>query len=96
MRRRLEREAPETLVVRMWAFPVLSYVTIAAMGAVIIAMAFLEGTRSQLFISLLTVGVVLAAYELRERRRRRVFAREVEEIEEPPEGWAEAGVGAPH
>ncbi|HEX6444505.1 MAG TPA: amino acid permease [Streptosporangiales bacterium] len=67
MRRRLERTSPEQLVVKMWGFPVLSYVAIAAMGAVIVAMAFRHDTRAQFWLSLLTVAVVLVAYELRHR-----------------------------
>ena len=36
MRRRLEREAPERLKLRMWLFPWLTYFAIAAMVAVIV------------------------------------------------------------
>ncbi|THA26405.1 amino acid permease [Streptomyces sp. RKND-216] len=60
-RRRLEREAPEKLVVRMWAFPVLTYVALAAMLAVFVLMAREEGTRTQLyFTGGLTAALVVA------------------------------------
>jgi gamma-aminobutyrate permease len=50
-RRRLEREAPEKLVVRMWAFPVLTYVALAAMAAVLVLMARNDATRTQLYFT---------------------------------------------
>ncbi|MCB5910218.1 amino acid permease [Streptomyces pinistramenti] len=68
MRRRLEREDPARLTLKMWLFPWLSWVTIAAMTAVIAAMAVLPDSRSQFWLSLLTVAVVLAGYEVRRRR----------------------------
>ena len=68
MRRRLERTEPERLTLRMWLFPWLSWATIAGMAAVILAMAFLPDSRQQFWISLLTVAVVLVAYEIRRRR----------------------------
>ncbi|GAA3185471.1 MULTISPECIES: amino acid permease [Streptomyces] len=67
MRRRLEREDPARLTLRMWLFPWLSWVTIAAMTAVIAAMAVLPGSRSQFWLSLVTVAVVLVGYEVRRR-----------------------------
>ena len=67
MRRRLEREAPERLEVRMWAFPWLSYLVVAGIVVVIGSMAFVEEVRSQLYLGLLSVAVVLGAYWLRAR-----------------------------
>ncbi|MEI5520809.1 amino acid permease [Streptomyces brasiliscabiei] len=49
LRRRIEREAPERLVVRMWAFPWLTWVALAGMAAVFVLMAREPGTRTQLF-----------------------------------------------
>jgi GABA permease len=69
-RRRAEREGVR-LTLRMWLFPWLSYLTIAAMAAVILAMAFLPGTRSQFFLSLITVLVLLVAYQVKRARERR-------------------------
>ncbi|GGX30266.1 amino acid permease [Streptomyces noursei] len=70
MRRRLEREEPVRLTLRMWGFPWLSRLTIALMALVIGAMAVLPDSRAQFWLSLLTLGVVLAAYEIRRRVRR--------------------------
>lgn len=67
MRRKLERTEPERLTLKMWLFPWLSWVTIALMAVVIGAMAFLPDSRSQFWLSLLTVAVVLTGYELRRR-----------------------------
>lgn len=68
MRRELERTEPEALGLKMWGFPWLSYLTIAMMAAVIAAMAVLPDTRSQFWLSLLTLAVILVAYEIRARR----------------------------
>ncbi|MEU5215941.1 amino acid permease [Streptomyces sp. NPDC020807] len=51
LRRRTEREAPGTLVVRMWAFPVLTWVALAGMAAIFVLMAREEGTRVQLYFT---------------------------------------------
>lgn len=68
MRRKLERTEPERLTLKMWLFPWLSWVTVALMASVIGAMAFLPDSRAQFWLSLLTVAVVLAGYELRRRK----------------------------
>ncbi|MEU2899801.1 amino acid permease [Streptomyces sp. NPDC001273] len=57
LRRRLEREAPERLAVRMWAFPWLTWVALAGMAAVFVLMAREPGTRVQLYA---TGGMTLA------------------------------------
>ena len=69
MRRRLERDAPERLEVRMWGFPWLSYLVIAGILVVIASMALVAEVRSQLYLGLLSFAVVLGAYwRLRVRR----------------------------
>ncbi len=69
LRRRMEREAPEKIGVRVWLFPWASYATIAAMSAVLIAMAFVDSLKTQLYLSLLSFAVVLAAYAVMVRFR---------------------------
>ena len=54
----------------MWFYPVLTLLTIAAMVGVLISMGIRDDTQSQLFLSLLALGVVLAAYPLNRRLRR--------------------------
>lgn len=67
LRRRLEREDPEALKVRMWAFPYLTYFAIAAISVVIASMAFVADVRSQLWYGLVSVAVVLLAYVIKSR-----------------------------
>jgi aromatic amino acid permease len=49
LRSRLEREAPEKLTVRMWAFPALTWVALAGMAAIFLLMAREPDTRVQLY-----------------------------------------------
>jgi L-asparagine transporter-like permease len=71
LRRQLERDAPERIGVRVWLFPWLSYLTIAAMAAVIIAMGFVDGLEIQLALSLVSFAVALGAYLVLARFRAR-------------------------
>src|SRR5918992_1749461 len=65
MRRRLEREAPERLQLRMWFYPWLTYLSIFAMAAVLIAMAVIPDQRPLLIASVISAVVILVAYLLR-------------------------------
>jgi GABA permease len=67
MRRRLERDDPGRLQVRMWLYPYLTYFAIGAIGVVIVSMALVESVRSQLYLGLLSVAVVLAGYFIKQR-----------------------------
>jgi GABA permease len=67
MRRRLEREAPESLQLKMWFYPWLTYLSIAGIVAVLIGMAVLPDLRPLLIASLISLGVMLVAYVLRKR-----------------------------
>jgi GABA permease len=60
---------PERVVVRMWLYPYLTLLTIAAIVGILLAMGLQAETRSQLLLSLLSTGIVLAAYGLRRRFR---------------------------
>ncbi|MCB5906707.1 amino acid permease [Streptomyces pinistramenti] len=51
MRRRLEREAPEKLVVKMWAFPYLTWVALAGVVVVLLLMLRDENQRIQLLFT---------------------------------------------
>ncbi|MEU0402511.1 amino acid permease [Streptomyces sp. NPDC006197] len=68
LRRRIEREAPETLSLRMWGFPWLTWVALAAMGAVVVLMLFDDGARPQVLWSAGATGVVLLVAWARELR----------------------------
>ncbi|MGW5862143.1 amino acid permease [Streptomyces sp. NPDC055239] len=71
LRRRIEREAPERLVLRMWAFPYLTWAALAAMAAVLGLMLTDDGARPQLLWSAGATGLVLAVAGLREWREAR-------------------------
>ncbi|MFF4185703.1 amino acid permease [Streptomyces sp. NPDC001691] len=49
LRRRLEREAPEKLVVKMWLYPWLTWLALLGMAVVFVLMAREDGTRVQLY-----------------------------------------------
>ncbi|MBT2598048.1 amino acid permease [Arthrobacter sp. ISL-72] len=67
LRKRLDREDPAALKLKMWLFPWLSYATIALMLAVIVAMAILPDTQSQFLMSGVTLVVILLSFEVRRR-----------------------------
>ena len=83
MRRKLEREEPEALGLKMWLFPWLSYLTIFMMAVVVLAMGVLPDSRSQFWLRVLTFAVILTAYQVRNIRRRR-RATTGEAAAEPP------------
>jgi GABA permease len=66
LRRRLEREMPERLRMRMWGFPYLTRFAIVAMLAIVAAMAFIPEQRAPLVFGLVSVVVLLAAFALRQ------------------------------
>jgi len=67
LRARLERDAPGRLGVRMWGYPYLTYVTIAAMLGILLAMAFIPDQRTPLLFGLISLGVLLLAFAARHR-----------------------------
>ncbi len=67
LRGRLEREAPERLRVRMWAFPTLTIVAIVTMLAIVAAMAFIEDQRLPLLFGVMSALVMLGGYFVRRR-----------------------------
>lgn len=67
MRRRLERDSPELLQIRMWLYPWLTYLSIAAIVAVLLAMFVIPELRPQIIASSISLAVILAAYLLRRR-----------------------------
>ncbi|RST13662.1 amino acid permease [Streptomyces sp. WAC05374] len=70
LRRRIEREAPQTLSLRMWGFPWLTWTALAAMAAVLVLMLLDDGSRPQVLWSGAATGTVLAVAWVREWRTR--------------------------
>ena len=72
MRRKLEREAPEKLVVKMWAFPALTWLALAGVLAILALMAREGDTRVQLYF---TGGLALALSVIGYLRQRALAGR---------------------
>jgi GABA permease len=53
----------------MWLHPWLGIATLAGIGVVLAVMGYMADTRSQLLLSLISLGVVLLAYPLTRRSR---------------------------
>jgi L-asparagine transporter-like permease len=58
----------------MWFRPWLGILTIVGICVVLGAMGYLGSTRSQLLLSLLSVGALLVAYPFARRSRERLLA----------------------
>ena len=65
LRRRLERDTPDRLRMRMWGYPHLTRVAIAGMLSIVAAMAFIPEQRAPLIFGIASVLVLLVAYALR-------------------------------
>jgi GABA permease len=65
LRARLEREAPERLKVRMWAYPTLTIVAIITMLGIVGAMAFIPDQRLPLLFGVASAAVMVVGYALR-------------------------------
>ena len=64
---RVRRLQPHRLTLRMWAFPYLTWVVLAGLVTIGVAMAVIPDQRQALGATLGSVVVVLVAYELRRR-----------------------------
>ncbi|GAA3148472.1 amino acid permease [Streptomyces rectiviolaceus] len=69
MRPILLRESPEKLVVRMWLFPYLTWVTIAMISFVLVYMLTDDAGREQVVLSMLVAALVVAISLIRDRLR---------------------------
>jgi GABA permease len=67
LRARLEREDPARLGVRMWAYPYLTYLAIAGMLGILLAMAFIPDQRTPLAFGLISLGILLLGFTVRVR-----------------------------
>jgi len=65
LRARLEREDPSRLRVRMWAYPYLTYLAIAGMLGIVLAMAFIPEQRTPLIFGVISLGVLLLGFGAR-------------------------------
>ncbi|VVE61372.1 GABA permease [Pandoraea anapnoica] len=65
LRKRLEREAPARLKIRMWGFPYLTWVAIIGMMSIVGAMAFIPDQRTPLALGVVSLTVLLVAFTVR-------------------------------
>lgn len=78
MRRKLEKENPEALQLRMWLFPYLTYATIIVITGIYVAMLIIESLRVQALLTLLIASLTIISYF--------IFARKKDRAEELDEG----------
>ncbi|MFD7918254.1 amino acid permease [Streptomyces sp. NPDC059740] len=71
LRRRLEAEAPEKLVLKVWAFPALTWATLAVMAAVLVLMLLDDAARPQVLWSAGATALILVVAGVREVLSRR-------------------------
>ncbi|BAO91619.1 amino acid permease [Caballeronia cordobensis] len=71
IRRRIEKQAPERLTLKMWLFPWLSYAVVIAIVGVLAAMGADSELRGQLMASLASLAVASAAYVVAAKRHHR-------------------------
>jgi GABA permease len=74
LRSRLTKHGAFDSQLKMWFHPWLGIVTIVGICVVLGAMGYLPSTRSQLLLSLLSVGALLLAYPFARRSRERLIA----------------------
>jgi len=67
LRRRLERERPESLTLRMWGFPYLTYLAIVGMVGILSAMAFIPDQRLPLALGVASLAGLMVVYAVRRR-----------------------------
>ncbi|HVB17698.1 MAG TPA: amino acid permease [Stellaceae bacterium] len=67
LRARLEREDPARLGIRMWAYPYLTYLAIAGMLSIVLAMAFIPDQRTPLLFGVISLGALLLGFGVRLR-----------------------------
>ena len=70
LRRARSDEQQRSLAVQMWWYPGASYVAVAGMTIVLLAMASSPALASQFYVSAITLAIALAAAWLHSRRRR--------------------------
>ena len=67
LRARLEQEDPARLRIRMWAYPYLTYLAIAGMLGIVLAMALIPEQRTPLIFGAVSLGILLLGFGARVR-----------------------------
>jgi GABA permease len=79
-RRKIEKENPAALKVKMWLFPYLTYATIVALAAIFVAQAFIEDMRLQFYLTSLIFVLVVGSYFMFYRAKGNTSRPEQKEI----------------
>lgn len=72
MRRKLEKENPGALQLKMWLFPYLTYATIFVISGIYVAMLIIESLRVQALLTLLIASLTIISYFIFVRKKDRV------------------------
>ncbi len=67
LRAQLEQEDPARLRLRMWGYPYLTWLAIAGMLGIVLAMAFIPEQRTPLLFGVISLGVLLLVFAARLR-----------------------------
>ena len=70
MRKKLERQNPQALKMKMWLYPYTTYITIICIITILISMAFIKSTQSQLFSTLVLALLIVIFYNLFNKKRK--------------------------
>lgn len=70
MRKKLERQNPEALKMKMWLYPYTTYITILCIITILTSMAFIKSTQSQLFSTLVLALLIVIFYNLFNKKRK--------------------------
>lgn len=86
LRAQLDKEDPSRLRVRMWAYPYLTYLAIAGMLGIVVAMAFIPEQRTPLLLGVISLGILLLIYGARVKLRRRAERLMAADLQRLPSG----------
>jgi len=70
MRKKLERQNPQALKMKMWLYPYTTYITILCIITILTSMAFIKSTQSQLFSTLVLALLIVIFYNLFNKKRK--------------------------
>ena len=65
LRKRMERENPSQIRIRMWGFPYLSYATILGMLAILFSMAFIPSQQKAFWFGIACIGIIILCAVMR-------------------------------
>ncbi|MFC7393632.1 amino acid permease [Scopulibacillus cellulosilyticus] len=82
MRKKAERNNPESLKVKMWLFPYLTYFTIIILLFIFIAQAFIDSMRLQFILTSLITIIAVGSYLLFYQKKNRTFIGKEKEIDQ--------------